>query len=334
MDDPYGIDLFNLDPTVWQLDWNLLRTFIVIVQERSITRAANRLLLSQPAVSAALKRLEDRLGAQLIERGGSNFRVTEAGRVLFRQCLELYGEVAQLPAMIAAVRGKVSGTISIVLASNTGSGIFDTVLAEFHRDHPDVAFTLTIASSAQAVQAVAAKVATAAICYAPRKQSGLDYQHLASMPFGLYCGRGHPFHGREDLTVDDLEGSDFVSFQPARLGDDMWFNDMVRLRQRIGANVVGHSFNMREVYRMVMAGFGIALFPVPAVSGYVAGGDLWRLPPLDEAPTADIYVVTNAHTTRSLPEQLFLDALIARIAETPREKRHLDWERTPGLPPD
>ena len=104
MDDPYGIDLFNLDPTVWQLDWNLLRTFIVIVQERSITRAANRLLLSQPAVSAALKRLEDRLGAQLIERGGSNFRVTEAGRVLFRQCLELYGEVAQLPAMIAAVR--------------------------------------------------------------------------------------------------------------------------------------------------------------------------------------------------------------------------------------
>jgi DNA-binding transcriptional LysR family regulator len=334
MDDPYGIDLFNLDPMVWQLDWNLLRTFIVIVQERSITRAANRLLLSQPAVSAALKRLEDRLGAQLIERGGSNFRVTEEGDVLFRQCLELYGEVSQLPSRIAAVKGRVSGSISIVLASNTGTGIFDTVLAEFHRDHPDVGVTLTIASSAQAAQAVAAKVAAAAICYAPRKQAGLDYHHLASMPFGLYCGRGHPFHGREDLIVEDLRGSDFVSFQPARLGDDMWFDDMVRLRQRIEANVVGYSFNMREVYRMVMAGFGIALFPVPAVSGYVAGGDLWRLPPYDETPSADIHVVTNARATRSLPEQLFLDALIARIDATPEQERHLDWEGSPGLPPD
>ena len=334
MDDTYGIDLFNLDPVVWQLDWNLLRTFIVIVQERSITRAASRLLLSQPAVSAALKRLEDRLDTHLIERGGSNFQVTEEGLVLFRQCLALYGEGSQLPAMIAAVKGKVSGRISIVLASNTGTGIFDTVLSEFHRDHPEVVFTLSIASSAQAAEAVAAKVATAAICYAPRKQSGLDYHHLARMPFGLYCGRSHPFHGREGLTVDDLKGSDFVSFQPARLGDDMWFDEMVLLRQRIAANPVGHSFNMREVYRMVTAGFGIALFPVPAVTGYVARGDLWRLPPYDDEPAADIYLVSNDRVTHSLPEQLFLDALKKRIEETPPEERHLDWDGTPGLPPD
>jgi DNA-binding transcriptional LysR family regulator len=334
MDDTYSLDLFNLDPVVWQLDWNLLRTFIVIVQERSITRAASRLLLSQPAVSAALKRLEDRLDTRLIERGGSNFHVTDEGNVLFRQCLELYGQVSQLPAMIAAAQGRVRGRIAVVLASNTGTGIFDTVLADFHRDNPEVTFALTIASSAQAVQAVAAKVATAAICYAPRKQAGLDYQHLARMPFGLYCGRGHPFHGRADLVVDDLKGSDFVSFQPARLGDDMWFDDMVRLRRRIEANVVGHSFNMREVYRMVMAGLGIALFPVPAVDDYVARGDLWPLPGDGDPPAADIYVVTNARTGHSLPERLFLDALKRGIDGTPQGKRHLDWDKSPGFPPD
>lgn len=334
MDDPYGIDLFNLDPVVWQLDWNLLRTFIVIVQEGSITRAASRLLLSQPAVSAALKRLEDRLDTRLIERGGSNFRVTDEGQVLFRQCVELYGEVSQLPAMIAAVQGKVSGRISIVLASNTGTGIFDAVLAEFHRKHPAVTFMLTVASSAQAVQSVAAKVATAAICYAPHKQAGLEYHPFVNLPFGLYCGCGHAFFGRDDLTEEDLRGSDFVSFQPARLGDDMWFDDMVRLRRSIEANIVGHSFNMREVYRMVMAGLGIALFPIPAVAGYVARGDLWRLPPYDEAPAAEINVVTNIRSSRSLPEQLFLDALIERIAETPEEERYLDWDGITGLPPD
>lgn len=333
MDEPDKLDLFNLDPMVWQLDWNLLRTFIVIVQERSITRAASRLLLSQPAVSAALKRLEDRLDTRLIERGGSSFRVTDEGQVLFRRCLELYGEVAQLPAMIAAAKGRVRGNITIVLASNTGTGAFDRVLAEFHRAYPEVTFTLTIASSAHAVQQVAGKVATAAICYAARRQPGLDYHPLARMPFGLFCGRGHPLFGREDLSLEDLKGSDFVSFQPARVGDDMWFDDMVRLRRAIEARVVGYSFNMREVYRMVMAGFGIALFPLTPVAPYVERGDLWRLPPLEDLPTAEIFLVTNVRAGRSLPERLFLEALAARIAETPEDRRHLLWEEE-GLPPD
>lgn len=333
MDEHDGLDLFNLDPMVWQLDWNLLRTFIVIVQERSITRAAGRLLLSQPAVSAALRRLEDRLGARLIERGGSSFRVTDEGQVLFRRCLELYGEVAQLPAAIAAARGRVRGSVTIVLASNTGTGVFDRVLADFHRAHPEVAFTLSIASSAHAVQQVAGKVATAAICYAARRQAGLDYRALARMPFGLFCGRGHPLYGRRDLTLDDLTGSEFVSFQPARVGDDMWFDDMVRLRRRIEARVVGYSFNMREVYRLVMAGFGIALFPLSPVAPYVERGDLWRLPPFEDLPAAEIFVVTHARAGRSLPERLFLDALMEGIAGTPEHRRHLLWEEA-GLPPD
>ena len=55
------------------LDWNLLRTFIVIVQEESVSRAAARLYLSQPAVSLSLKRLEERLGQRLIERDSHVF---------------------------------------------------------------------------------------------------------------------------------------------------------------------------------------------------------------------------------------------------------------------
>ena len=52
-----------------RLDWNLLRTFLAIARERSISRAATRLHLTQPAVSQALKRLEDQLGLQLIDPG-------------------------------------------------------------------------------------------------------------------------------------------------------------------------------------------------------------------------------------------------------------------------
>ena len=57
------------EPLEQRIDWNLLRTFAAIVEEGSITRAARRLEFTQPAVSNALKRLEDQLGRRLIERG-------------------------------------------------------------------------------------------------------------------------------------------------------------------------------------------------------------------------------------------------------------------------
>ena len=62
-----------------RLDWNLLRTFLVIMQERSVSRAAARLHVTQPAISQALKRLEETLGRSLIRRRGPHFEPTHAG---------------------------------------------------------------------------------------------------------------------------------------------------------------------------------------------------------------------------------------------------------------
>jgi len=67
---------------VTNLDWNLLRTFVVISEEGSITAAANKLLLRQPTVSLALQRLEAQMRTRLIDRGRGAFRLTAVGREL------------------------------------------------------------------------------------------------------------------------------------------------------------------------------------------------------------------------------------------------------------
>lgn len=77
-------DSSELEKLIRELDWNLLRTFMYIVQEGSITRAAQRLMLRQPSVSQALQRLEARLGTQLIDRspapGSSSARAAQTGQ--------------------------------------------------------------------------------------------------------------------------------------------------------------------------------------------------------------------------------------------------------------
>lgn len=79
-----------------RLDWNLLRTYLTIMQERSISRAAARLHLTQPAVSQALKRLEDSLGRTLIQRRGAQFQPTRAGEEVYRIATDIYGHMSRL----------------------------------------------------------------------------------------------------------------------------------------------------------------------------------------------------------------------------------------------
>jgi len=79
-----------MDKFARNLDWNLLYTFMVIVQEKGIVAAAERLYLTQPAVSLALKRLEETVGVRLIDRGSGKLAMTSAGEALYPEACKLY----------------------------------------------------------------------------------------------------------------------------------------------------------------------------------------------------------------------------------------------------
>ena len=76
-------------PKLHHLNWNLLRTFLVIAEERSITGAANRLKMQQPTITAALKRLEETLDCQLVLRSSRQFSLTKRGELLQKECVEI-----------------------------------------------------------------------------------------------------------------------------------------------------------------------------------------------------------------------------------------------------
>src|SRR6056297_938167 len=108
----------------WNLDWNLLRTFMVIVEQRGISRAATFLGLKQPTVSAALKRLETAVGKQLIVRNSNEFSVTRSGQALYTECTTIFGAVSQLPAILEEDVAELRGHLSIALTSSVFSPHF------------------------------------------------------------------------------------------------------------------------------------------------------------------------------------------------------------------
>lgn len=290
-------------------DWNLLHTFMIIVQEGSITRAADRLLLRQPTVSNALKRLEDQLGRRLIDRGPGHFEPTEHGAALYRECQEICGTIGRLHQVMEDSESELSGELRVHMASHVVFPPLDETLAEFHARHPKVTFDIEVATSATVIEAVRAKEATLGICLVSEPDPQLDHRVLFREHFGFFCGPRHRLFGKSGLGIDDLRGEAFVSFKTDRLTDALRPVAVLRAQLQMYGQVVGTSSNLEEVRRMIVAGLGIGPLPIHVVERDVQAGVLWRLPPFDDPPAIDIYLVTNPRATLGRAERMFLDAL-------------------------
>ncbi|MFP4273606.1 MAG: LysR family transcriptional regulator [Paracoccaceae bacterium] len=304
-----------------ELDWNLLRTFVVLAQSRSVTEAAARLRLSQPSVSAALKRLEDRLGKRLIDRGPGRFRLTEAGETLRREAVDIQGAILRLSTLMRDVTDEVTGHVRIALASHVVCPLFDSVLAEFHADHPKATLSFEVFTSAEAIARVMDRSASLAICLVRDRNPRLEYRRLYREFFGLFCGPPHPLFGREGLKVRDLAGHNSVSFETDRLQDVLRPVTLMRAEAELGERVIGTSSHLEEVRRMITAGLGVGPLPLHVAARDVADGLLWQLPPYEKVPAIDVQLVWNPSTRTNRAEQSFLSRLLGAIEASPIEAR-------------
>jgi DNA-binding transcriptional LysR family regulator len=315
------MDDASLERVPRELDWNLLRTFMVIVQEGSITRAADRLLLKQPTVSNALKRLETQLGRRLIERGGGEFRATEAGDLLYSECVDIYGNISRLSVVLREVQEEIRGHVTIATASHVVCPFYDETLAAVHQRHPGITYSVEVNTSSEVLRSVLQKTASFGLCLVHQRHPRLHYDHMFREHFGFFCGPRHRFYRKRGLSVADLREESFVSFKTDRVTDALRPVALLRARENIEDRIIATSSHLEEVRRMIVAGLGIGVLPIHAVDRDLRDGLLWRLPPYEEPPAIDIYLVSNPATQVNRAEETVLAALRRRIAELPISQR-------------
>jgi DNA-binding transcriptional LysR family regulator len=190
----------RLERFAHNLDWNLLRTFVVLVEEGSITAAANRLLLQQPAVSMALKRLEQTVEQKLIDRRPGRFDLTEAGEKLHRQCKDIFAAVVRLPNVLEKAGEEVTGHVSIHSVSHVHNPAWDRRLENFFRVHPKVTISITVETTASVISAVERNIATIGLSDGNIPEGLTKAFHIREQ-YALYCGPGHKLFGVKDAAL-------------------------------------------------------------------------------------------------------------------------------------
>jgi DNA-binding transcriptional LysR family regulator len=299
-----------------RLDWNLLRTYLVIVQEGSVSRAAARLHLTQPAVSQALKRLEEQLDRGLIIRRGPRFALTEAGEEVARIASDLYGNVSRLGAALERSTETVVGKVRMLTISRIQSRCYDDFLADFHRRFPRVELEIDVMRSSDIISSLLQKTATLGLALCRIPQPKLEQRVLLQQRYAFFCGRRHPLFGRSDLSLADLQGENFVSFTSDQIGGSLSPLTIFRDQQGFTGRIVASSPSLEEIRRLVGAGYGIGCLPQHVVADDVAAGELWRLPPGEGVADVDVHLLWHREQRMTQAETALLEGFQHLLATT------------------
>src|SRR6188768_431376 len=140
------------------MDTRQLAAFCAVVERRSFSQAAERLGVTQPAVSLQVRALEKRLGTQLLDRSGRRVEPTEAGLRLYRGAQRLLSLEEQLLDDLAGEgEGELAGELQLGASTGPAAIVVPLLLCEFQRQHPEVKISLTVSDTQSVVERVAAR---------------------------------------------------------------------------------------------------------------------------------------------------------------------------------
>jgi DNA-binding transcriptional LysR family regulator len=301
--------------SIKNINWNLLHTFVVVAETRSISKAAQILGRGQPAISAALKNLEGQMGQQLAERGPRFFELTEAGRLLLREAGEICGAIDRISVLLKDTGDELTGNVRLTLASHMTSPIIDRTLTEFHRRHRRATISCAVMNSSEIIEALSNRLIHFGIAPVFNKRPEFEHLHVFKEYCGFYCGVSHSLFGRENLTLKDLEDQNEITYQTAVHSDYLHSITEMRHQIKFRKPLTGISANLEEVHRMIVAGMGIGAIPVQIAARDVRDGILWRLPPYENIMPIDVFMIKNDKVRASPTEQAFLKTLADEIGK-------------------
>lgn len=186
------------------MELRVLRYFLAVVREESVTRAAEALHITQPTLSRQLAQLEEELGATLFLRGKRKIGLTEAGILLRRRAEELI-ELADKTEQEISAPGELSGTIYIGSAETVAAEIFPKLLGEFHQAYPSVQYDLLSGNADQMKERLELGLMDIALLLEPVDLEQYEFLRLPDKDrWGVLLPAQDPLAGQESVSLADL----------------------------------------------------------------------------------------------------------------------------------
>lgn len=243
-----------------------LRYFATVAEELHFTRAAERLYVSQPALSKQIRALEKQLGIELFRREPKGVSLTEAGTALLPHARRILADWTEGAAAVDAARAAGRGTLVVGMSTSPGrGGLLPAIRSRFTAAHPDARLRLRQVSWEDPTAGLADGTADVAYVWLPLPDADrYAWTVVAEEPRLVALPDTHPLAARAEIDFADLADEPFLALPPrAGVLRDFWL--AMEERQalpghagrppRIGAEIAG----TEETYEALVAGLGVCL---------------------------------------------------------------------------
>lgn len=294
-----------------------MRALVAVAEELNFTRAAERLHLTQQALSGQIRQLEQRVGTRLVDRDTHRVELTPGGVALYERCRSLLAGT-ELAVAAARAAGAEAPRLTIGYPAPLTHRIAAPAIALFATRHPEVEVTVHFGGLLDPWGGLRDGAADVAIVYGAFDDEGLELRHLFSEPRGVALAADHPLARKRAVTLAELVEEPIVDVPSADAASrDYWIAARHRAGNppRIGATVQ----TLDGLIEAVGAGLGVATTVAAAVDAMGApAGVVFR--PVPDLEPLDFWVAGRAGNELHSASD-FMDAAV-----------DANYDRTPAAP--
>ncbi|OEJ98134.1 LysR family transcriptional regulator [Streptomyces thermolilacinus] len=258
------------------VDPRLLRCFVAVAEEGSLTRAAERLFVSQPALTKQIKRLETQLGVRLFTRSRTGMTLTEPGRTLADRAPALLGEWDRMLRETRGVASRAARSLRVGFLASAANEATPRIIAEFTRRRPGWRVDMRQAAWSNPSAGLADGDVEVALLRLPFPgQESLRTAVLFSEPRWVALPEGHPLAAHRLIPFRGLWDEPFVAAPPE---SGWWRDHWLATGERDGHPVrIGAVTDQPDDWLSAIAnGYGVALAPASAARFYARPGIVYR----------------------------------------------------------
>ena len=293
------------------MDLNELHVFATVAQEKSFSRAAERLFRTQPAISMSIRKLEQWAGESLFVRGSRATRLTDAGELLLSYAERMLNMREQAQRGLGDLRGLGSGRLSLGVNESSIHALLP-LFARYRRLHPSVKISVARTSSQDVPAALLNfKIDLGVISYVPQEPK------LVAIPFfkdrlTLVVNPKHRLAKRHNVNISELSKEIFI----AHIVDSEHRWKVIQLfeKYRVNLNRDVEMPTIESIKRFVEMGMGVAIVPEMCVRHEVAEGLLSELKIKQLNIPRRLYIVHRRHDQPSHAAEALLELIRKREA--------------------
>ncbi|MEO3944270.1 LysR family transcriptional regulator [Gorillibacterium sp. CAU 1737] len=294
-----------------------LHYLCTIAEEQNITKAAQKLFVAQPYLSALISSIEKNLGVKLFDRSVSPLQLTYEGKLYIDHARKVIDLQNQLERRLQDTKELEAGKVSIGCPFSLGSYILPLILPTFHRLHPNIELELLELLPAEIEQLLARGRLDVGFTSSRPQDSGLQHTPVLNQVYKLATGENHPFVNQFPqrlLSVTDLANEQFVSNIPGTMFRErleQFFQDA-----QLTYNVLLNCKNSETAKALVAKGFGVMFLHETMIDKENNPHHLVYFSLKEKTPEFTISIVTNPQAYSSLAARTFVE-LVCRELQLP-----------------